>query len=62
MFFIYKRMTDSQSNVIMKRCPHGGHLNSECDFIGAKGQITKKYKDCRDTIKKCQIEMKNKIY
>uniref|UniRef100_A0A6C0LHR1 Uncharacterized protein n=1 Tax=viral metagenome TaxID=1070528 RepID=A0A6C0LHR1_9ZZZZ len=55
-------MTDSQSNVIMKRCPHGGHLNSECDFIGAKGQITKKYKDCRDTIKKCQIEMKNKIY
>ena len=44
-------MTDSQSNVIMKRCPHGGHLNSECDFIGAKGQITKNVKTVKILLK-----------
>jgi len=53
-------MTDSQSNVIMKRCPHGGHLRPESDFIGTKGQIVKYCKDCRDAEKKCRAKRKNK--
>uniref|UniRef100_A0A6C0LMK1 Uncharacterized protein n=1 Tax=viral metagenome TaxID=1070528 RepID=A0A6C0LMK1_9ZZZZ len=50
-------MTDSQSNVVMKRCPNGaGHMKPENDFIGAKRQIVKY---CRDTNRKVAQKIKS---
>ena len=53
-------MTDSQSNIKMKACPNGEHLKPESDFIGAKSQIVKRCKDCRDSTKKGKAERKKK--